>query len=130
MMGKAFRNIKTLILESCVISQVFVTLCNLYNFQAVHCSYIFIQLKSGAVSCTETESADVCKWQKRWGQPAPDIHGRHKRILSFTYMYTTRSARVGEHHLRQGRYVPSLPKARVVINDLKGMDGIHGNLEC
>ena len=49
MMGKAFGNIKTLILESCVISQVFVTLCNLYNFQAVHCSYIFIQLKSGAV---------------------------------------------------------------------------------
>ena len=50
MMGKAFGNIKTLILESCVISQVFVTLCNLYNFQALCCSYIFIQLKSGAVA--------------------------------------------------------------------------------
>ena len=61
MMGKAFRNIKTLILESWVISQVFVTLCNLYNFQAVHSSYIFIQLKSGAVAVqlSQTHQLDI-----------------------------------------------------------------------
>ena len=50
MMGKAFGNIKALILESCVISQVFVTLCNLYNFQALRCSYIFYQHNGCAVS--------------------------------------------------------------------------------
>ena len=49
MMGKAYGNIKALILESCVISQVFVTLCNLYNFQALRCSYIFYQHNGCAV---------------------------------------------------------------------------------
>ena len=50
MMGKAFGNIKALILESCVISQVFVTLCNLYNFQALRYSYIFYQHNGCAVT--------------------------------------------------------------------------------
>ena len=48
--GEGFWEHKTLILESFVISQVFVTLCNLYNFQALRYSYIFIQLVGLAVN--------------------------------------------------------------------------------